>query len=369
MIIYILNIVMFWVLSYCSVRKGRREVNAIGEKYIKPNKAFLLLSISVLFATYVFRGYTGTDSGSYISGYRGMHYTLFDSVLDSNDVAFNILCWVDYHIFGGSVELHYIILGIITYMPIMYMYIKYSESFSLSGLLYILTTGYYFAFNGQRQAVAVGICIIAIIVLIRGNWKLFVIAVLIASRFHSTALFMIPVAFLAKLRTTSKLFVLIAACLLVSAVLAGSLWDKLFDLLGFIGQDRLVEQYAGENNTYGGANILRVLVLVAPIVIGGIFYKDLSRKNKIYDFVLNLNIIGAICMIAGTSNWLFARLAAYTSPFIPMLITYCGNKFEIKSKIIYYSFVIVLYFIYMWVYVHADSNLLPYKMLNGIIID
>ena len=99
------------------------------------------------------------------------------------------------------------------------------------------------------------------------------------------------------------------------------------------------------------------------------FYKSLSGKYKIFDTVLNFNIIGAICMLAGTTNWLFARLSAYTSPFIPMLLMLCGKKFESRTKIIYYSVVIVLYFIYMWVYVHMDSQLLPYRMLNGTIIN
>lgn len=369
MIIYILNIVLFTIISYIAVNRSKIKVNVVGNLYKSPDKPLMILAIAVIMAVYVFRGYTGTDSGAYISGYRNMRYTSFDSVMDSNDVAFNILCWVDYHVFGDSIELHYIILGIITYMPIMYMYVKYSNSFCLAGLLYILTTGYYFAFNGQRQALAVGICIVSIMELIKGNWIWFIIIVLIASLFHSTALFILPVGFLVKLKTESKLFIIIAICLSVSAVFAGSLWSQLFELLGMMGQDRLVDQYAGESTTYGGANILRVLVLAAPVVIGIIFYKSLSKRYKDFDIIFNLNIVGTICMLAGTSNWLFARLSAYTAPFIPLLLMRCGTKFETKSKIIYYAVVIVLYFIYMWVYVHMDSNLLPYKMLNETIFN
>lgn len=369
MIIYILNIIAFLTFSSIAMRSSTKKTNALGDEYYSPNMFWLVVSLGIVFAVYVFRGYTGTDSGTYISGYRDIKYASFESILEMNDVAFYILCWIDYRLFAGSVELHYTVLAILTYGPIMYMYVKYTDNFCLAGTLYILTTGYYFAFNGQRQAVAVGICIIAVLGLIRGNWKWFVIVVLIASRFHSTALFVLPVGFLAKLKTNSKPFIIIAVCLFVSAIFAGSLWNRLFDLLGMMGQDRLVEQYAGESSTYGGANILRVFVLAAPIVIGIMFYKSLSGKYKIFDTVLNFNIIGAICMLAGTTNWLFARLSAYTSPFIPMLLMLCGKKFESRTKIIYYAVVIVLYFVYMWVYVHMDSQLLPYRMLNGTIIN
>ena len=242
MIIYIINIVLFAILSYNSVKNSKVKVNAIGDIYRFPSKKLLILSVAVIMAVYIFRGYTGTDSGSYISGYRDMKYTSFDVVLEMSDVAFNILGWIDYRLFVGSVELHYTVLAVLTYGPIMYMYVKYTDNFCLAGILYILTTGYYFAFNGQRQATAGGICIIAILGLIRGNWKWFVIVVLIASRFHSTALFVLPVGFLAKLKTNSKPFIIIAVCLFVSAIFAGSLWNRLFDLLGMMGQDRLVEQ-------------------------------------------------------------------------------------------------------------------------------
>lgn len=366
MIIYIINIILFTLLSYTSIKNAKIKVNAIGDAYKSPDKKFIILAVAVIMAVYIFRGYTGTDSSQYISSYRGMRYMSFSYILELSDVAFNVLCWIDYRVFGGSVELHYIVLAILTYVPIMFMYVRYTDNFCAAGTLYILTTGYYFGFNGQRQAVAVGICIIAFIELIKGNWKWFVIVVLIASRFHSTALFVLPIGFLTKLKTYSKPFIVIALCLFVSAMFAGSLWNQLFEILGMMGQDRLVDQYAGESTSYGGANILRVFVLAAPIIIGIIFYKSMSSRFKTFDMVLNLNIIGAICMLAGTSNWLFARLSAYTAPFIPMLLMQCGTKFESKSKIIYYLVVIVLYFIYMWVYVHMDSQMLPYIMLNGM---
>lgn len=369
MIIYILNILLYMIFSCLSLRYKQNRVNKLGQNYKMPQTVFLVLSVMTIMATYVFRGRTGTDSGTYISSYNKMSQLSFQNILETRDILFNIICWIDYRLFLGSLELHYIVIGIITYVPIIYMYVKYTDNYSLAGILYILTTGYYFGFNGQRQAVAIGVCIIALILLMNGHWKWFIVVTIIASKFHSTALFMLPVGFLAKIKTNSKIFILVSICLLVSAILAGSLWNTLFDILGMMGQDKLVNDYAGNSDAFGGANILRFFVLAVPVGIGIYFYKNLSPKNKEFDFILNLNILGAICMLAGNTNWLFARLAVYTSSFIPILLMYISKKFEVKSKIIYYGIIFVLYFIYMWVYVHNDSNLLPYRMLNGITIN
>ena len=132
-----------------------------------------------------------------------------------------------------------------------------------------------------------------------------------------------------------------------------------------MGQDRLVDEYSNSGADYQGANILRFFVWAVPVILGIIAYKKSSKQFKDTDLIINLNIMGVVCMLAGNTNWLFARLAAYMMPILPILLVRCSILFESKSKLIYYMVIIALYAVYMWVYVHKDSSLIPYYFLNS----
>jgi hypothetical protein len=366
MTIYLTNIILVAVFGICSYSYAQCEnKNIFGEYYINPSKVFNLLMLTTLILTYALRWRTGTDTPGYISTYYNMgDYSLTD-ILAWDDRGFYVIDWIDYRLFHGSLLLHNIILGVITYCPIFELYKKYSGDYPKASILVILTTCYYFSFNGQRQGLAIGICIIAYLFLCQKKYIFTIILVYIATEVHSVAFVMYLIFFIAHRKTKSKIFIVATVLMLFSAIFMSNLWEMMFEFLGIIGRDTLVERYATQASFYSGSNILRFMVVCVPTVLGIWKYSELSTMYVDYDEVLNLNIITCVFFLAGTYSWLLARISQFTLPFLPILLIKESQIFTQVSRRIYYFVVFVLFFIYMVVYIHLDSNLLPYYFMDS----
>lgn len=363
MIIYlsfILIAIVFFILSYnrCHVK-----INGINKSYKEPNLVLFMIAFASLLTLYSCRGWTGTDTGLYNYYYRSMwKWSLKDVFNDNRDWLFYSIQWINYRIARGSLIFNNFIIGLLVYIPVLIIYKKYSRSFMLSLTFYILTGGFFYAFNGQRQAVAMSFVLIAIILLIKKEYVICFAVLLLAYQFHSTVMFMIPIMFLINQKTDSKVFLITCSVILVSSLFLWSLWNTMFELLGVLGQDKIVNDYSFLNaETASGANFIRVLVLGAPALLGGMFYKKLQKKNEYFYIWLNCSILAVLFMFAGTKTWYFARVAAYFELANPIVLVEVINGFNKRSQKIYIGAAIGLYAIYCYLYLHMDSNLLPYN--------
>ena len=363
LIIYICCISVILLLNSLAFNKPQLAKNSFGYTYCKPNVFLFCMSICVILFLFAFRGWTGTDTGTYISSYRNMYrVSLLSIYKNSHDWLFYAVQWINYKLFSGSLICNNIVIGLITYLPVLIMYIKYSGNYKLAFIFYVLTSNFFFQFNGQRQAVAMAIVFAAYPLLIHKKYIPFFLLTLLAYNFHSTAIIMIPISFLLTKKTSSKLFIITSFVLLFSAIFIWQLWDDLFELLGVMGQDRLVNEYSGITaEDAPGANILRLLVYSAPCIVGIIYYKPLCKKLQNYDFLLNNAILGSIFMLAATKTWYFARLTTYFAYTTPILLIQISSVFNKRSKKIYYLSLILLFTLYMYFYLNMDSNLLPYN--------
>ncbi len=321
------------------------------------------MTILIILLLYSLRGWTGTDTGLYNSSYRNMwRISLKDIYNDSHDWLFYVLQWVNYHIFSGSLICNNVVIGAIVYIPILITYVKYSGNYRIALLFYIITSSFFFAFNGQRQAIAMSIIFAGYPLLINKKYITYSILVLFAYNFHSTALLMIPIMFLLTSKTNSKVFIITTLIMTVSSIYLWQIWDSLFELLGMLGQERLVDEYSGITaEDAPGANILRLLVTVAPAIMGIIFYGLLESKNNNFHILLNNAILGSVFMLAATRTWYFARLTTYFAYTTPILLIELSKVFNKRSKKIYYICISALFVIYLYFYLHMDSNLLPYN--------
>lgn len=363
MIIYISELIVVLLLVAFSIKDRIYITNKFGEKYIKPNYIIFILAAIIILTVYAFRYKTGTDTPVYIKGYYANKYISFSEIIEGTDIFFYLLRWCIYKISGGNLIINNYILGIITYVPVLVFFIKYSNNITGAITFYFLSGSYYFGFNGQRQAVAMGIITIGIMELIRHHKLNYIIICLVAYMFHSTALMILPIGLLCSLETTDKKFYIITIAGALLAIVAGSLWDRLFEILGMMGQDRLVNQYADNGmETFQGVNILRVLVTVTPVLIYVVFRKRFDRNSISDSIICNFSIWGAIFMVAGATSWLFARLTAYAFAPQAILISRIPNMFESKSKKICLIIMVCLYLIYWYTYIHMDSSLLPYRL-------
>ena len=362
-IVYILNIIISVGFATLAVKKGIRQVNEIGEVYVKPNAQWLFLSFVSLIFVYAARGGTGTDTPGYNSWFWHMGAESLISIMESSrDWLFAVVMYIDYKVFH-SLFWHNVIIGILLYIPIMKMYIEYTDNFPIAMFLYIVTCAYYFGFNGQRQGVAISIVMLGYPYLLQKKYSSWIVICLIASFFHTTAYLMIPLGFLMTKETDSKIFIVSTIAALLSAIMLWSLWGKLFDLLDALGQDKIVHDYGGMNaSNIRGANPIRVLISTVPVILGLFFYKTL--KNPTYYIAFNASIWILVFAIAGTRNLFFYRCSAYLAPLQVFIFFNIEKIFDEKSKKFYWISLSALYLVYMWISLHSEGGMLPYHLLS-----
>lgn len=351
-------------MNFFAFYKCDRAINCLGNHYKKPKLFLFVSSIIVLLLLYSLRGNTGTDTSQYNWSYDNIiNYTPGTILFRMHDPAFYFVQWLNHYIFNGSYFWNNFIIGVICYLPVMITYIKYSGNYKLALWFYIISALFFFGFNGQRQAVAMGIVFCGLPLLIKKKYVWYLLVILIANQFHSTAVFMIPFTLLITRKTDSKIFIVTSALILVSSIFLWQLWGYLFDLLGVLGQDRIVEEYGDTiNHAAGtGTNVLRVMVYMAPAILGCLFYKRLQKKDENYYILLNNAILGALLMFTATKTWYFARIATYFSYTMPILLIRLSYAFNKKSRKVYYLIVSILFLIYLYFYLQMDSDLIPYK--------
>ncbi len=363
MLIYVSCISLILFLNYLACVKSNIKYNSLGEKYQHPNMIFFTLTILAMLLLYSLRGWTGTDTGIYNSSFKIMSHTSLKNIyLYSHDWLFYVLQWFNYRIFSGNLICNNMVIGAIVYIPILITYVKYSGNYKLALMFYIITSSFFFAFNGQRQAVAMSIIFAGYPLLVNKKYIPYTLIILFAYNFHSTALLMIPIMFLLTRKTNSKVFIFTTLIMTISSIFLWQLWDSMFELLGMLGQERLVDEYSGITaEDAPGANILRLLVTVAPAAMGIIFYNKLESKNNNFHLLLNNAILGSVFMLAATRTWYFARLTTYFSYTTPILLIELSKVFNKRSKKIYYICIAMLFIIYLYFYLRMDSNLLPYN--------
>jgi transmembrane protein EpsG len=115
--------------------------------------------------------------------------------------------------------------------------------------------------------------------------------------------------------------------------------------------------------TAHGANVIRVFVALAPLILAMLFYKKLKSVNKDINIIINSALIAAIFMIASTNYWIFARISSYFNVAIHLLIPELAKLFNRKGKKLFYVIVICLYFLYMLALLPNESSLLPYRTI------
>lgn len=365
MIIYILNLVIVvLVLSY-GVNNGTYKKNELGETYIEPQKYALFACCFVLIFVYAARGATGTDTPGYISGYNRMISRGFYEIIEEErDWLFFLITYIDRKIFGiNGIIYHNTIIGVLAYIPVIYVYKKYSGNIIAAVFLYIVTSAYYFAFNGQRQGVAIGIMTLGYPFLLRRKYVPWIIISIIASFFHTTAYLMIPLGLLLMKETTSKQFIIISSAALISAFLLWSIWNSLFEMLGMMGQDKIVHDYGNmTEETSGGANPIRVVIAAIPVILGIIYYKRM--KSKKFQLILNYSIWQVIFIVASTKNVFLYRCSSYFAPIQILIFIEISKVFDERSKKIYWTAVSVLYLAYMYISLKSEGGMLPYQLFG-----
>lgn len=243
------------------------------------------------------------------------------------------------HFTHGTYNDWFTFLAIIEVIPIVLLFYKYSESFTLSSYFFITSGCALWLINGVRQFLAATFVLYFVDWIFEKKTIPFVVVVLLAATVHSTAILWIPVCFLVQLKPWSKKIII---------------YSVIFTILAFILINSSL--FSETNYSYigtlsgNGVNPLRVLFMAIPTVLAFLFRKKV-KTNYIIDICINLSLICTEVYIIGMfTNGVIGRLPVYFEIFnyiiLPWILKETFNEATQKIAKTLIVAVFMLFFLY-----------------------
>jgi transmembrane protein EpsG len=332
-----MNLAVVYIFSLFS-RYFAKPVS-ISSHFVKLHK---LMAFFALLSLVVISGLRKdmADTYYYMYSYAHTDFT-WENIMGRKDIGFNIF-QMYLQKFSHNPQVLVFITALITNVLIVLILYKYSGLFELS-LYVFITNGFYLtSMNGIRQFLAAAIAFAATKYIFDGNWKKYIVVILLAAQMHQTALILIPIYFLIRRKAWSWTTFL----LLFLAILIVFGFNQFSSALFSVIDDTQYGDY--KNAGYHGANVIRVVVEAAPILFAFLGRNRLRRIFPDSDYIVNMSVLGLVFMIIATQNWIFARFDIYFGLYSLILVSWIVQVFQAKDqKFIYYS-ILVCYFIFCY---------------------
>ena len=291
----------------------------------KPNLAGFLIACFVMIA---FAGLRKSIGDTYY--YRHMLTNLLEAgnpvpQWGEGTMLFSMIQYLSIE-YGGKENMDLIFImstSVLSYLPVLFVFRKYSPDFLLALFFYFSTGIYVGTMNGIRQYVAVAIIMLATRFLFsdkKSSALICLVFVAVAFLFHSSALFMIPVYFICRRKAWSGITFLTIAGGIAVLIFVSLFLPSFMEILE--GTD-----YALYNDGWftggstGGSNILRVGIHALPMILSAIFRKELQRYGPVTDILVNLSVVHFAVFLVSLYNWVFARFAYYTYAYMCVLLS------------------------------------------------
>ena len=228
-----------------------------------------------------------------------------------------------------------------------------------SVLLYFLC-GYYLAsFNVMRQAFVFSLFLYSVRFIEDKKFLKYLITLLFGSLFHLSALFLIPIYFITKIKWSK---ILLSSLLIISLIIGYMNYLPQFAYL--IQLQRLQNYLTLFHNNFSVIGYLVFAFNTLMVIIFLMFTKDINSKDSIY---LKIVIIGVILgNLVLHYQWLSRFSEVY---FIPiMIIAYVNVISQCKifhNKVIFIGLLILYSLLLFYTTLSNNSNgILPYKLLD-----
>lgn len=290
----LLYIIAFGVPAYASTRIHCRA-------WIK---VLILMALPLLLAT--FRYNVGYDYGSYVGAYQYYGGQEYSSIIQNYKIGDPI----GYYLFAkwaasfGSERWFFFWLAFISlFPPMLYFLREWEDASELPLMLFMYFFGpYIFAFSAIKQGVAIGMLIFSLTYVTRRKFLRFLLCIIIACTFHSTAMVFIPMYFLLnrdmELSTWKRAAILIAVVLVMV-----NLESVLSGVMGGRFEGYALETVYGRNRSFWLYSLLAVVFFLYRKVL-----KQIDLRN---DLLVLMMIIGAMCQFLGFSNAFAKRIGEY----------------------------------------------------------
>lgn len=254
------------------------------------------------------------------------------------------------------------ITAVISLVPVLVILYKYSHPYDLSIYLFMATGYFGLSMNGIRQYCAAGILMLGTKYLFSQKKNAIIkygIIVFIAWMFHESSWIMMFIFIFARRKAWKPSSFMMLFLTLIVLALSGMVMPAFNEALA--ESDSSYSVYGGDqwNSTEGGSSFIRVIISLVPVVIAYFSRAQIRRIGFIGDVLINIGFVNAALYIISTYNWIYARLAIYTSVYYIMLLSWVAyNGVQKKDRGLYYTVCVIMYYYY--------STFLNYGIVNYI---
>lgn len=329
-----MNFFVVYVSSFFS-RYFARPLN--NGPFVSPNKFFVTVVITTLVIVSGLRHDIG-DTYFYMHSYSISQFPL--QKLDfKGEFGFYILQSLLHHI-SNDPQILIFTTALVTNILIVIVLYKYSRMIEVSMYVFIASGLFTVSMNGLRQTLAASIIFAATSFILKGNWKGFMLVVLLASTIHNSALIFIPIYFIVRRKAWSKVTILLLGIAILVTLMYSTFSSLIFGALS--------DTEYGHYSTFseGGANILRIAVTGVPLLIAFMGRKKLRELWPESDTIVNLSLLGFLFMIISYKDWIFARFDIYFELYTLILFSWIIPLFAKKQRYFVYYGLITCYFAY-----------------------
>lgn len=283
-----------------------------------------------------------------------------------------------------DVQFYIIFTSVVIYGVHGYFFYKKSEDVILSSSLFMFFCLFYMYMNIVRQAIAVSILLLAYLIFSESkkkvhNYVVFVLLVILASGFHSSAILCLVYLLFDKLKFT-KIHMLLG--IVVTALIYvgySSVYKFVLSILG--GNDKYSSYLDSEEYGVGYMNlqsIYYVIITLGAFLLGyyilvwkdktshKLFAKQEYKVKSNESFMLYMSFIAFACRLLIFKMSIITRFTFYFIPFVLILYPYAISKFKRRSNRIILNLTVygvcLIYFV--WVTLsNADTlyGVVPYE--------
>lgn len=301
-----------------------------------------------------YRSFVG-DTGAYARHFLNTTASLGElrrTIISSEDWGFYSLMIVLKMLGVQTYRAYFLIMAAIQLWCMAYIFRRYSTSFWTSFFMFIASTDYIsWMQNGMRQFTAVCITFAAFELLVRRKYIWFTVVILFASTFHSSALLVLPFAYVMNGSALNR-----KSFLMIGVV---ALMIPLMDSLTPIMQSMLADTQYGDviggeiwlNDD--GTNMIRVLVYSVPALLSLLSFRYiLNSRDRAANLCINASMITmAVYLVSAVTSGIYiGRIPIYTTLHGYLIMPWLIDQIFEKVTAILIKLLLVLFYLAFFVY-------------------
>lgn len=304
----------------------RQRIRVLGEKRERWSTGAAIALVIPLIYWAGTRDFWFADTWAYYTAFQNAPTSLSDIITYADSINKDR----GYHLFGAvfkclisnDATTYFIAVAAIQMLCLAFVYRKYSRNYWLSIFLFVVSTDYIsWMFNGLRQFFAAALIFAALGLVVRRRYLPTILLILVASRFHQSALLMIPVIFIVQGKAWNVKTNLVLVFSVVCILFVGEFTTFLDDAMQETQYKNVVSDWtAGQDD---GTNALRVLVYAVPTIMAFLWRKKVQEAdNPLINVCVNMSIISTGIYIVSmfTSGIFIGRLPIYMSLYNYILL-------------------------------------------------